>query len=240
MYLTTGGGGADLYDVGTSDFTAYSESSFHFVRIAVDGNTLHGEMIRDDGEVRDTFMLTKALPTTTTTTTTSTSTTLRAECVGCDDGNRCTTDGCDQGGGCLHEPIAGCCRTDAECADDAPCTADECQGAVCQHPPVGYASLRRSIEQGARPQACADEALPRGLTRLVSQANAQVLRAATARRSRQARHLLHGAAAKLARGARALERAARQGRISQACATEVGVAFDTLPFACLPDEEVSR
>src|SRR4029077_8700527 len=36
LYLTTGGGGADLSPVGTSDFTAYSESALHFVRVTVD------------------------------------------------------------------------------------------------------------------------------------------------------------------------------------------------------------
>jgi predicted phosphodiesterase len=245
MYVTTGGGGADLYDVASSLFTAYSESAFHFVRIAVDGATLHGEMIREDGVVRDTFMLTKTQPTTTTTTTpttvtTTTSTTLRAVCAGCDDGNRCTTDGCDQGNACVHDLIPGCCRADAECADDDLCTTDECQGAVCQHAAVGFASLRRSIEQGMRVQACAGETLPHAVTRLVSQASTQVLRAATARRTRQTKRLLHGAAAKLARGAHATERAARQGHVSQACAAEVAVAFEAVPFACLPAEQASR
>jgi hypothetical protein len=59
VYVTTGGGGADLRSVGKSPFTAYAEASYHFVRMAVNENRLAGMMIRDDGAVRDRFELAK-------------------------------------------------------------------------------------------------------------------------------------------------------------------------------------
>lgn len=52
-YVTTGGGGGSLHAVGWSGFTAYSESSPHFVRVRVDGEHLHLEMIRADGSIGD-------------------------------------------------------------------------------------------------------------------------------------------------------------------------------------------
>lgn len=53
VYVTTGGGGAPLYGVGWSEFTAHAESSFHFVRVHVEGERLRLEMIRQDGSVGD-------------------------------------------------------------------------------------------------------------------------------------------------------------------------------------------
>ena len=53
------GGGADLYPSGTSDFTAYSESAFHVVRVMIRGGTLHADMIHTDGSIGDSFELTK-------------------------------------------------------------------------------------------------------------------------------------------------------------------------------------
>jgi Calcineurin-like phosphoesterase/Iron/zinc purple acid phosphatase-like protein C len=253
VYLTTGGGGADLYDVGTSDFTAYSESAFNFVRITVDKGTLHGEMIRDDGVVRDTFTLVKPLPATTTTvsttttitmaSTSTTSTTILSLCApgtDCDDQNRCTDDGCDAlTGGCLHQAISGCCRTDAECEDGELCTADECSGAVCGHAPVGFATVRYDIDQSVRVDGCVGDELPRPVSRLVSRASRQILRAATAGRSRQAKHLVRGAAAKLGRAARTADKAARKGRISGGCAGDLVRVFGGIPFECLLDPEGS-
>lgn len=51
-------------------------------------------------------------------------------CVGCDDGNACTTDECDPGTGvCTHDPV--------NCDDGNPCTVDDCSpagpGAGCLH-----------------------------------------------------------------------------------------------------------
>jgi len=256
VYVTTGGGGASLFDVGTSDFTAYSESAFHFVRITVDQGTLHGEMIRDDGVVRDTFTLTKPIPTTTTTvsttttitvtttttTTSTTSSTLLSLCApgtDCDDQNRCTQDGCDAlSGACLHQPIPGCCRTDSECEDGELCTADECSNALCNHSPVTFATVRGAIEQSVRVGGCTVDRLPRPVTRLVSQARALVLRAATAGRPRQVKHLLRSAGDKLGRAARMADKAGRNGRISRTCVEDLAEAFGTIPFECLLAEEV--
>ena len=80
VYVTTGGGGKNLYPFGPlSSFTAYAQSVHHFVRVAIDGETLTEEMIADDGTVRDSLTLVKTpgstVPTTTTSTTTTTTTT---------------------------------------------------------------------------------------------------------------------------------------------------------------------
>src|SRR5207245_10098919 len=44
----------------------------------------------------------------------------------CDDGDLCTDDRCDTTAGCVHQPIAGCCRNDSECDDHDLCTDDPC------------------------------------------------------------------------------------------------------------------
>ena len=62
VYVTTGGGGASISSVGKSSFTAYAESAFHFTRVAVDRRSLRLDMIRDDGDVRDTLTLVKPAP----------------------------------------------------------------------------------------------------------------------------------------------------------------------------------
>jgi predicted phosphodiesterase len=59
VYVTTGGGGDSIRGVGTSAFTAYSESAFHFTRLTEGGGWLLLQMIRDDGAVRDSMTLTK-------------------------------------------------------------------------------------------------------------------------------------------------------------------------------------
>jgi hypothetical protein len=81
VYITTGGGGKDLYPLGSplSPFTEYAESVHHFTRVVVDGDSLLEQMIGEDGVVRDAVTLVKGNPpptsTTSTTTTTRTSTT---------------------------------------------------------------------------------------------------------------------------------------------------------------------
>lgn len=55
----------------------------------------------------------------------------------CDDGNACTTDGCDAAAGCTVQQIAGCCSTDADCADASACTVNErCAGNACVSDPL--------------------------------------------------------------------------------------------------------
>jgi hypothetical protein len=43
----------------------------------------------------------------------------------CDDGGACTADSCVNATGCRHTPLAGCCTTDAQCADTDECTVNE-------------------------------------------------------------------------------------------------------------------
>ncbi|MBK7973893.1 MAG: metallophosphoesterase [Deltaproteobacteria bacterium] len=59
IYVVTGGGGQNLYPAGTSDFTAVSESAFHFVEVEVSGAALTATAIRLDGSVLDRFTLTQ-------------------------------------------------------------------------------------------------------------------------------------------------------------------------------------
>ncbi len=53
----------------------------------------------------------------------------------CDDNNACTQDTCKVGA-CVYHPIAGCCKTDADCADVDACTLDLCQTNACDHRPI--------------------------------------------------------------------------------------------------------
>jgi hypothetical protein len=55
VYYVTGGGGAPLYDVGNSWFTAHSDRLYHFVRIVVDGCHLHMDAIATNGDVFDSY-----------------------------------------------------------------------------------------------------------------------------------------------------------------------------------------
>jgi hypothetical protein len=55
--VTTGGGGKSIHRVQPSETTAYAESVYHFVRVAVTGETLRLEMVRHDGAVRDSATL---------------------------------------------------------------------------------------------------------------------------------------------------------------------------------------
>ncbi|MBN1756181.1 metallophosphoesterase family protein [bacterium] len=54
-YFVTGGGGAGLYSVGTSDWTVYSERTYHFCHIEVNGTCLRFKAIKPDGTVIDSF-----------------------------------------------------------------------------------------------------------------------------------------------------------------------------------------
>lgn len=53
IYIVTGGGGRSLYPKGTSFFTAFSESTFHFTQVDVNGLDLTVTAIRADGTVMD-------------------------------------------------------------------------------------------------------------------------------------------------------------------------------------------
>ncbi len=55
VYVVTGGGGASLRNVGSSWFTAYSDSTYHFVRIAVYGCRLRLDAIATNGDVFDSY-----------------------------------------------------------------------------------------------------------------------------------------------------------------------------------------
>jgi len=56
-YVVTGGGGAPLYSVGRSSWTAYSESAYHLCKVTVDSLNVTLTMIRRDGVVRDSYAL---------------------------------------------------------------------------------------------------------------------------------------------------------------------------------------
>ena len=60
IYVVTAGGGKDLYPNGTSDYTAYSESSFHFALIDVDGSDLTLTAVGAGGGILDRITITKS------------------------------------------------------------------------------------------------------------------------------------------------------------------------------------
>ena len=53
----------------------------------------------------------------------------------CDDANACTTDSCVAATGCVHVPVAGACEDDGNV-----CTLDQCDAGKCAHPLVADAS----------------------------------------------------------------------------------------------------
>jgi predicted phosphodiesterase len=52
-YVVTGGGGKDLYDAGESEWTAFSRSAHHAVRVRVDGDRLRLEAVEPNDAVVD-------------------------------------------------------------------------------------------------------------------------------------------------------------------------------------------
>lgn len=58
-YVVTGGGGAPLYDVGSSWWTIYSEKTSHYCLVTVDQNELFFEAKKPDGTVFDSFVFHK-------------------------------------------------------------------------------------------------------------------------------------------------------------------------------------
>ncbi len=52
-YVVTGGGGKDLYEAGESEWTAFSRSAHHAVRVLVDGDSLRLEAVEPNGAVVD-------------------------------------------------------------------------------------------------------------------------------------------------------------------------------------------
>ena len=70
----------------------------------------------------------------------------------CDDGQVCTSDGCDAvTGACVTAPIAGCCQTNAGCDDGQLCTTDICDvetGACGYTPKPGCCSSDADCEDG--------------------------------------------------------------------------------------------
>lgn len=56
-YIVSGGGGAGLYDVGRSSFTATSAKKHHFVDLTVFADRIEGRAVDVDGTVFDTFSI---------------------------------------------------------------------------------------------------------------------------------------------------------------------------------------
>jgi 3',5'-cyclic AMP phosphodiesterase CpdA len=56
-YIVSGGGGADLYDVGRSSFTATSAKKHHFVDLNVFADRIEGRAVDANGQVFDTFRI---------------------------------------------------------------------------------------------------------------------------------------------------------------------------------------
>jgi 3',5'-cyclic AMP phosphodiesterase CpdA len=58
-YIVTGGGGAPLYDVGVSNWTIYSEKTYHYCLITANQSELDFKAIKPDGTVFDSFQIVK-------------------------------------------------------------------------------------------------------------------------------------------------------------------------------------
>jgi hypothetical protein len=61
FYIVTGGGGAPLRHVGTSSWTAYSESTYHFCHVRVSGGHCKVRAIKPDGTVFDSLVISKTI-----------------------------------------------------------------------------------------------------------------------------------------------------------------------------------
>ncbi len=59
IYIVSGGGGAPLYDVKRSDWTAYSEKTYHLCVVKIKGRSLELKAIRPDGVVFDSLVINK-------------------------------------------------------------------------------------------------------------------------------------------------------------------------------------
>jgi len=57
VYVVTGGGGKQLYNVGHQEWTAFSAMVYHFVQVHLDGPHLKLEAIDQDGKVFDQMEL---------------------------------------------------------------------------------------------------------------------------------------------------------------------------------------
>ncbi|MEA3432264.1 MAG: metallophosphoesterase [candidate division WOR-3 bacterium] len=60
-YIVTGGGGAPLRTVGSSNWTIYSESTLHCCKLSIDSLLLNFEAIKPDGTVFDGFTIDKTI-----------------------------------------------------------------------------------------------------------------------------------------------------------------------------------
>ena len=57
VHIVTGGGGAELRDVGSSDFTVVSKSELHFLLVEVVDDSMEIEAINVDGAIIDSFAI---------------------------------------------------------------------------------------------------------------------------------------------------------------------------------------
>jgi hypothetical protein len=168
-------------------------------------------MIRIDGSVGDTLVLSHG-PTTTT-----------LPCGVCDDGNPCTDDHCEAGA-CVSTPIPGCCESIAACDDGEACTIDTCGSShQCQHARLAVTTAANAIRDSLAVEACAADRVPRTVVQLVRQARTLVARGTT--RPGNVRRLAKAAERKLARALTRIERARTHGRLSDPCATELTAAL---------------
>ena len=209
VYITTGGGGRGLYLLPElAYFTAYGESVRHFVRAAVDGDTLTEEMIDAGGAVHDRTTLVKdARASTTSTTGTTTSTRTTTTATTSSPGNTETTTTT-----MTAPPSCG------NCDDGDACTIDRCTAAGdCRHDPVDLEALRERIQNVFPADACAGQRLPARLLRRLNGSRAQIGAAIASTKRSTARRLVVRAFRRLRKARHFLE-ANVASRLSPACA----------------------
>ena len=172
-----------------------------------------------------------------------------AATVSCEDGNACTggdhcsgdADVCVTGsiGGCAGQCLTGECGPGAicvpagqgtRCSDGDPCTEDACDGAggCASQPMTGIASVACLFQgEGLGTPDCADDRVPRGVTRRYQRAKTLIDGAASApTAARQHRRLLR-AGSTLTAAIRLTNAAEARVRLSRPCAAALRTLFTT-------------
>jgi hypothetical protein len=128
---------------------------------------------------------------------------------------------------------AACCTSDAECNDRRPCTVDRCLvSGRCTHEPVGLGGVHAAIAAASGLEECADDDIPRRVTRLIARATTLAERTDRSRRPPLAVRFVRRAERKLLRAAKAAEAAGTREVISRACADALAGALGAARFEC--------
>jgi subtilisin family serine protease len=124
------------------------------------------------------------------------------------------------GAGRLRADVAAAalpCSGDAQCGDGNACTSDICGGTTCAHDSVDFADTMAALRSDL---GCPDDRVPRFVVQRFHRAERLVERAATAGARRRTK-LLKRARRALDRAVKRVDRARRNGKLRETCATSV-------------------